>query len=650
MSGTPQKLILRNSQSPGDVLMLTAAVRDLHRTYPGAFLTDVRTACPSLWEGNPYLRPIPDGDRKARVIDCEYPLIHESNRRPYHFIHGFIQFLNDRLDLEIRATEFKADIHLSEQEKAAPLQLEGRALDRIPFWIVNAGGKYDFTAKWWSPRRYQAVVDELGPNVTFVQIGEAAHHHPKLRGVVDLVGRTSLRQLVNLMYHAAGVITSVSLPMHLAAAVAYARDPGALRPCVVIAGGREPPHWEAYPGHQFLHTVGMLPCCKSGGCWRSRVKPLGDGSDKDRPEALCLDVVGDLPHCLDLISADEVIRRLSMCLSGMRPAQAEPRPEAAPLRIDSRGALEKPGQPPLGAEAAGPRTVSEATARRLMDEAIGSIPPCPDHFRGRGIVVCAGGRYLPGAWILLKMLHRVGCTLPVQLWHLGQREFTAPDQRLFESLGVECVDAEAIRREHPVRTLKGWELKPYAILHSRFREVLYLDADNFPLIDPEGLFAAAEYARAGTILWPDLGRLAPDCAVWGFFGLSFRDEPEVESGQIVIDKARAWPALCLTMWLNENSDFFYRYVHGDKETFHLAFRKCGMPYAMPRLPVEVLDGALCQHDFQGLRILQHRIGAKWSAEGPNRRIPGFRQEERGFEYLEEFRRLRHAAALEVGHG
>lgn len=36
-----RQLVLRNHQSPGDVLMLTAAVRDLHLCYPGLFKTDV---------------------------------------------------------------------------------------------------------------------------------------------------------------------------------------------------------------------------------------------------------------------------------------------------------------------------------------------------------------------------------------------------------------------------------------------------------------------------------------------------------------------------------------------------------------------------------------------------------------------------------
>ena len=42
-----RKLILRNFQSPGDIVMLTGAVRDLHRAHPGEFQIDVRTSCPA---------------------------------------------------------------------------------------------------------------------------------------------------------------------------------------------------------------------------------------------------------------------------------------------------------------------------------------------------------------------------------------------------------------------------------------------------------------------------------------------------------------------------------------------------------------------------------------------------------------------------
>ena len=54
-----RKLILKNFQSPGDIVMLTAAVRDLHRSNPGRFVTDVRTPCGHLWENNPTSRRSP---------------------------------------------------------------------------------------------------------------------------------------------------------------------------------------------------------------------------------------------------------------------------------------------------------------------------------------------------------------------------------------------------------------------------------------------------------------------------------------------------------------------------------------------------------------------------------------------------------------
>ena len=88
------------------------------------------------------------------------------------------------------------------------------------------------------------------------------------------------------------------------------------RPCVVVAGGREPPNWEAYPTHQFIHTIGMLPCCAEGGCWRSRSVPLGDGDEKDEPKHLCVDVVNNLPRCMHLITPATVVEGIEHYLRG----------------------------------------------------------------------------------------------------------------------------------------------------------------------------------------------------------------------------------------------------------------------------------------------------------------------------------------------
>jgi FkbM family methyltransferase len=366
---SPRKLVLRSFQSPGDIVVLTAAVRDLHLAHPGQFVTDVRTTAPALWENNPYIKQLDERDAGIERIDMHYPLIHQSDRRPCHFIHGYVQFLEQRLGVTIPVTRFAGEIHLSSAEQAAPSPL-AKLGHEGPFWIVMAGGKYDFTAKWWNPAHYQAVVDHFRGRVQFVQCGEAGHWHPRLTGVVDLVGRTSTREFVLLMHHAAGVLCPVTFAMHLAAAVpmpAPAPSPegrgsgvrnlrregewpareerntpapqpspegrgrlGGFRPCVVVAGGREPAHWEQYPGHQFLHTIGALDCCAAGGCWRSRCQTVGDGDAKDRQDvcAYPVQVAPDLriARCMEMIEPRDVIRAIEKYIADTPQPAAETRP------------------------------------------------------------------------------------------------------------------------------------------------------------------------------------------------------------------------------------------------------------------------------------------------------------------------------------
>ena len=313
------RLILKSFQSPGDIVMLSAAVRDLHAAHPGRFQTDVRTSADAIWENNPHLTPLEEHDPEVASLDMHYPLVHESNQRPYHFLHGYTQYLEQQLDVRIPVTKFRGDIHLCEAEKLSPPRAAGIELPER-FWIIVAGGKYDFTAKWWNPASYQAVVDHFCDRLAFVRCGEQGHWHPRLEGAIDLVGKTSLREFIRLMYHAEGVVCGVTLAMHLAAAVEskFARRYG--RPCVVVAGGREPAHWEAYPNQQYISTNGTLACCADGGCWKSRCQLVGDGDPKDRRD-VCenpVQITDELriPKCMDMITPEEVIRRVELYHAG----------------------------------------------------------------------------------------------------------------------------------------------------------------------------------------------------------------------------------------------------------------------------------------------------------------------------------------------
>jgi ADP-heptose:LPS heptosyltransferase len=326
--GKPMEhLLLENYQCPGDILMLTAAVRDLHRATHGQYLIDIRSTCGEIWANNPYLTPSPVDSKAVRRIYMHCTSIDYSNQRPYHFIHGFVQHLESNLGVDIPVTEFRGDIHLSPTEKLLDWN-QNRLIADKPNWLLIVGGKYDFTAKWYNPASLQKVVDHFRGRIQFVQCGEASHWHPRLEGVIDMVGKTTIRQFIQLMYHADGVVCPVTFAMHLAAAVEMPPGKPKHRPCVVLGGGREPPHWEAYPFHQYISTVGMLPCCDHGGCWRSRCQLVGDGDEKDRVN-VCerpVQITPDLriPQCMEMIRPEDVIRRIEMYLERERFSEATP--------------------------------------------------------------------------------------------------------------------------------------------------------------------------------------------------------------------------------------------------------------------------------------------------------------------------------------
>lgn len=283
--------------------------------------------------------------------------------------------------------------------------------------------------------------------------------------------------------------------------------------------------------------------------------------------------------------------------------------------------------------------------QRMLDALLQSPQPySSSRFHGRGIVLCAGGdRYFPCAWVCIRMLRHLGCQLPIELWHRGPAELNAEMAGLVAPWGVRCVDAYAEARTRPVRRLDGWELKSYAIINSSFAEVLYLDADNVPVRDPAFLFATPEYQAAGALFWPDRYMGEGDehswlrREAWDICQAPYRNEPEIEAGQLLIDKRRCWLPLQLVLHLNEHSDFYYAYFYGDKDTFHLAWRKVGQEYALaPHRPRTLLvDIVLVHFDPSGEPLFQHRNRAKWTLTGVNRRIPGFLLEDECFQFLHE---------------
>ena len=299
-----EDLILSHSLCPGDVVLCTAALRDLHRTYPGRFRTAVQMPCPEIWWHNPNVTPL-NQLRNPRHIQWGWSAA-QSNERYRHLIQIWADDLAAKLEMPIQMTDIRGDIYLTRAERETPASaLTGES---GPYWIIMAGSKSDAGTKAWPSSYYQSVVNALAGRVRFVQCGRAErdHHHPPLSGVCNMIGKTDCRQFIRLIHHAAGVLCPITFAMHLAAAVPVPAGKG-LRPCVVVAGGREPPHMIQYPGHTILHSVGKLPCSAFGSCWKDHVPPRRTREDCHAPTVVAGHHVST---CMSRITPEEVVRAI----------------------------------------------------------------------------------------------------------------------------------------------------------------------------------------------------------------------------------------------------------------------------------------------------------------------------------------------------
>jgi hypothetical protein len=335
------------------VLVMSAALRDLHRRPPGFFLTDVCTSVPELWENNPYItklswralqidEPIPAGeelkaafprqflkissaDLDLKVVDVSVSgdtALAQGEKMPDLFEMYCLHF-SKLLRVEVRLSEPKGDIHLSKDEICRQSKVQEIALPE-KYWLIFPGGPLDYSTSWWDPRRYQEVVDHFQGKINFVQVGRCYDWNSELKGVVNVSSFTMMRELIRLMHHADGVLCSTSLPAHLAAAVPmHDRDhqeiiKGAERPCVVIAGGRSLPGIGGYRAQQHLSVIGQLPCCATAGCGKRQCRQVGEAQGS-APDTWCVAPV-DLsatiryPRCQDLITSQMVIDKISNAL------------------------------------------------------------------------------------------------------------------------------------------------------------------------------------------------------------------------------------------------------------------------------------------------------------------------------------------------
>jgi len=78
-------------------------------------------------------------------------------------------------------------------------------------------------------------------------------------------------------------------------------------------------------------------------------------------------------------------------------------------------------------------------------------------------------------------------------------------QGCHRAVGVTCITGQEVRKLYPACILKGWEIKAFALIHSAFREVLFLDATMCPSSTRPSSPKLSSLRKPG----PSSGRISP---------------------------------------------------------------------------------------------------------------------------------------------
>ena len=184
-----------------------------------------------------------------------------------------------------------------------------------------------------------------------------------------------------------------------------------------------------------------------------------------------------------------------------------------------------------------------STHRQLVE----SIPPYPrGRYRGRGIVMLAGGSKSEFAATSLGMLRQLGSKLPVELWFLR----ITPKERVWcqqlAGQGITCQVLEDLYANVEDRFLYEEQTETAAILLSSFHQIIYLSSDTIPVVKPDDTFHSQAFQKSGVVLWPDFW--ASSETQWAALITGLQTDARgkklgggtIDPAQMVWDKKRHW--------------------------------------------------------------------------------------------------------------
>eukprot|EP00408_Alexandrium_pacificum_P059342 CAMPEP_0171158200 /NCGR_PEP_ID=MMETSP0790-20130122/2373_1 /TAXON_ID=2925 /ORGANISM="Alexandrium catenella, Strain OF101" /LENGTH=209 /DNA_ID=CAMNT_0011622603 /DNA_START=38 /DNA_END=663 /DNA_ORIENTATION=+ len=173
--------------------------------------------------------------------------------------------------------------------------------------------------------------------------------------------------------------------------------------------------------------------------------------------------------------------------------------------------------------------------------------------------------------------------------------------------------------------VKGYQVIPFVIVHSAFDEVLYLDADNVIVDDPTPVFSAAAYVETGVCSGRTLGTTTSGARSGGSSGMLLAMVAAIETGQLLVDRAKHRIPLELALFWNFQGPETYHYLsNGECDLFTFAWLALSATFRIaPPMSYAgyMADSAsFCAHSFlhsdpdvPGRILFAHRTNCRFSA-------------------------------------
>lgn len=243
-------VMLRTNNHLGDVVILTNVIHNLKKSFPDInFCVDAKNNYLDVFENNPYISWF-DKDVADFFVECVYAPYSQKTANAGSCISAFN--INAFEKMRRITSEDKFFIHILTPEFFIKID-DNKYGD---YCIINANCQTCSETK--SYPFYQDVINSR-KDIKFIQIGgnEERDITSNLDGVIDLRGKTSVKELISIVANAKCVISPPSAIVHIAAAFPNVKT-------IVLSGAREP-----YILTKYENTIHLTSKCEDG--WNEKI-------------------------------------------------------------------------------------------------------------------------------------------------------------------------------------------------------------------------------------------------------------------------------------------------------------------------------------------------------------------------------------------